>query len=137
MLEPTEQHNASNDCRDTEFALNDLTYKVRSCIFSVAKELGPGFLESVYTAALVYELKSAGLTVKSELELPVPYKDTILELGFRLDILVEDQVILEVKSVEALNNIHKKQLLNYLKLTRLKVGFLINFNVDYLEDRIN
>lgn len=137
MPEHSEQYNTSSSFRDAYLTLDELTYKVRNCIFTVAKELRLGFLESIYTAALLYELKLAGLTANAEVELPVPYKDTILELGFRLDIIVQNQVILEVKSVETLNNVHKKQLLNYLKLTGMKVGFLINFNVDYLEDRVN
>lgn len=115
--------------------LNDLTYKIRGAIFKVHTTLGPGLLESVYEAALVYELMLIGLTVLTQVGVPVNYNDIKLELGFRLDILVEDQVIVEIKSVEALHDVHKKQLLTYLKLTGKKIGILVNFNVATLKDK--
>ena len=115
--------------------LNDLTYKIRGSIFKVHTTLGPGLLESVYEAALAYELMQDGLTILTQVGVPVNYKDVKLELGFRLDILVEDQVIVEVKSVEALHDVHKKQLLTYLKLTGRKIGLLVNFNVATLVDK--
>jgi GxxExxY protein len=115
--------------------LNELSYKVRGAIYTVYKELGAGLLESVYEAALLYELTSLGLKAESQVPLPVIYKEIKLELGFRLDILVENQIIIEIKSVESLHNVHKKQLLNYLKLSKKKLGFLVNFNVDLLVDK--
>ena len=115
--------------------LNDLSYKIRGAIYTVYKELGPGLLESVYEAALMYELSSIGLKAQSQVPLPVFYREIKLELGFRLDILVENMIIVEVKSVESLHNVHKKQLLNYLKLSGKKLGFLVNFNVDLLIDK--
>jgi len=115
--------------------INDLTYKIRGAIFKVHQTLGPGLLESVYEAALVYELIQIGLKVISQVGLPVNYNGILLELGFRLDILVEDSVIIEIKSVEALHDVHKKQLLTYLKLSGKKVGILINFNVSSLKDK--
>lgn len=115
--------------------LDDLTYTIRGCLFEVFKELGPGLLESVYEAALVFELRNRGMQVQSQVPIPVLYKSIQLELGFRLDILVENSVVIEIKSVESLHDIHKKQLLTYLKLTRKKVGFLINSNSTHLTDK--
>lgn len=115
--------------------INELSYLVRGAIFTVHKELGPGLLESVYEAALSYELKSLGLRVSTQLGLPVKYKEALLEIGFRLDILVENQLIIEIKSVEILKDVHKKQLLTYLKLSNKKLGILVNFNVSHLEDK--
>lgn len=117
--------------------LNDLTYKIRGAIFNVHSTLGLGLFESVYEAALMYELTNIGLEAKCQVGLPVHYKEIKLDVGFRADIVVEDQVIIEIKSVEALHDVHKKQLLNYLKLTKMKVGFLVNFNVVSLEDKIS
>jgi GxxExxY protein len=102
--------------------LNELTYKIRGAIFKVHSALGPGLLESVYVAALTYELMHLNLFVQNQLGVPVKYADTFLELGFRLDILVQNGVIVEVKSVEVLHDVHKKQLLTYLKLADKKVG---------------
>lgn len=115
--------------------LNDLTYKIRGAIFKVHQTLGPGLLESVYEAALLYELMQLGLKVASQVGLPVNYNGLLLELGFRLDILIEDTVIVEIKSVEALHDVHKKQLLTYLKLSGKKLGILVNFNVSSLVDK--
>lgn len=114
---------------------DELTFKVRGIIFDVFKALGPGLLESVYEAALIYEFNMAGFKVRSQVPIPVQYKSVKLDLGFKLDILIEDCIILEIKSVEALHDVHKKQLLNYLKLTGKTVGFLINFNTVYLKDK--
>jgi GxxExxY protein len=115
--------------------LNDLTYKIRGAIFTVHNTLGPGLLESVYEAAMIYELNQMGLTVKNQLGFPVDYNGVKLELGFRLDLLVEDTVVLEIKSVDALHDVHKKQLLTYLKLTGKKLGILVNFNSSSLIDK--
>ena len=109
---------------------NDISYIIRGVIFKVYNTLGPGLLESVYVAALMYELKKEGLSVSKEVAVPVYYNDEKLEKGFRLDILVEDKVIIEVKSVQNLAEVHHKQVLTYLKLTKLKLAILVNFNVD-------
>lgn len=114
---------------------NELTYEIRSAIFEVFKELGPGLLESVYEAALCYELEERGFDVKCQLHLPVIYKSKDLGLGYRLDVLVNDSIIIEIKSVEEIKKVHKKQLLTYLKLTNKKLGILVNFNVDFLKDK--
>jgi len=115
--------------------LNDLTYKIRGAIFTVFNELGPGLLESVYEAVLTRELLSIGLNTHTQVALPVIYKDIKLDIGFRIDILVENQVIIEIKSVETLHDVHKKQLLTYLKLSDKKLGILVNFNCDQLIDK--
>jgi GxxExxY protein len=115
--------------------LNDLTYKIRGAIFKVHQTLGPGLLESVYEAALIYELMQMGLRVSSQVGIPVNYNGVLLELGFRMDILVEDSVVIEIKSVETLHDVHKKQLLTYLKLSEKKIGILVNFNVSSLKDK--
>lgn len=117
--------------------LNDLTYKIRGAIFTVFNELGPGLLESVYEAALAYELNEIGLNTKTQVHLPVVYKDVRLELGYRIDILVENSIVIEVKSVETLHAVHKKQLLTYLKLSAKKLGILVNFNSAKLIDKEN
>lgn len=115
----------------------DLSYKVRGAIFTVFKELGPGLLEHVYESALIYELQLLGLNVKSQVVLPVHYKGALLEIGYRLDLLVEEHIVVEIKSVESLHDVHKKQLLTYLKLSNKKVGFLVNFNESILKDRVS
>jgi len=115
---------------------NDITYIVRGGIFKVYNTLGPGLLESVYEAALKYELINEGLHVKSQVEVPVMYNDIKLELGFRLDLLVNDKVIIEIKSVEDLAPVHHKQLLTYLKLTDKRLGLLVNFNSDNISKSI-
>ena len=112
-----------------------MTYKIRGAIFTVHNTLGPGLLESVYEAAMIYELNQMGLTVKNQLGFPVDYNGVKLELGFRLDLLVEDMVVVEIKSVDALHDVHKKQLLTYLKLTGKKLGILVNFNSSSLIDK--
>lgn len=117
--------------------LNDLTYKIRGAIYTVHNTLGPGLFESVYEAALAFELLSAVLQIKTQVGIPVHYKDVQLDIGFRLDILVEDAVIVEIKSVEKLMDVHKKQLLTYLKLTKMKIGVLVNFNSSSLFDKEN
>ena len=109
---------------------NKISYDVRGAIFNVYKNLGPGLLESVYEAALAYELGKQGRRIKTQVGFPIKYEDQLMELGFRLDILVDDLVIIEIKSVEALAPVHHKQLLTYLKLTELKLGLLVNFNTD-------
>ena len=105
-------------------------------IFNIYNALGPGLLESVYVAALIFELKKEGLKVKKEVPVPVYYEEEKLEVGFRLDLLVENKVIIEVKSVENLAEVHHKQVLTYLKLTKLKLAILVNFNVDNIKSGI-
>ncbi len=108
---------------------NEISYKILNAAYKVHTALGPGLLESSYQAVLVYELKKAGLYVEKEKSLPLIYEDVNLEVGYRIDIFVENKVIIEVKSVEALNDIHLAQVLTYLKLSDCKLGLLLNFNV--------
>ena len=115
---------------------NDISYKIRGAIFKVYNAFGPGLLESVYVAALENELINEGLKVKKEVPVPVYYNNTKLEIGFRLDLLIENKVIIEVKSVENLAEVHHKQVITYLKLTNLKLGILVNFNVDEIKSGI-
>ncbi|MNU13605.1 hypothetical protein D3C71_16480 [compost metagenome] len=115
---------------------NELSYVIRKCIFNVYNTLVPGLLESVYQKILVYELQENGLNVKSELLLPVKYNDKLFDINFRIDILVEDKVILELKSVKSIEDIHYKQLYTYLKLSNKKLGLLVNFNTTNILDGI-
>lgn len=115
---------------------NEISYIVRKCIFNVYNQLGPGLLESVYQNILIYELQENGLSVQSEILLPVFYNNKKFDLNFRVDILVEDKVILELKSIKELDAIHYKQLYTYLKLADKKLGLLINFNTTNILDSI-
>lgn len=117
--------------------LDDLSYKIRGAIFEVFKELGPGLLESVYEMGLSKELTLLGLEVKNQVPIPVFYKSEYLEVGFRIDILVENKIIIEIKSVKELEDVHKKQLLTYLKLSELQLGFLVNFNTNLIQDKVS
>lgn len=118
-------------------SLDELSYKIRGVIFEVFKELGPGLFENVYEAALLKEFSLIGISAQSQVAVPVNYKGENLEIGFRIDILVENKIILEIKSVKELVEVHKKQLLTYLKLSELQIGFLVNFNTAFLQDKIS
>lgn len=107
---------------------NDLSSKIIGAAIEVHKQLGPGLLESAYEICLAFELKEMGLEVKQQVALPVVYKDVKLDAGYRIDLIVENKVIVEIKSVESLADIHTAQLLTYLKLKEIKLGLLINFN---------
>jgi GxxExxY protein len=113
---------------------NDISFIIRGAAFKVYNTLGPGLIESVYEKALTYELSVMGLEVKNQLGIPMNYMDIKLDCGFRLDILVNDLVIIEIKSVDVLMDIHHKQLLTYLKLANKKLGLLINFNAISLDE---
>lgn len=117
--------------------LDELSYKIRGAIFEVFKELGPGLLESVYEMALLKELTLQGLEVKNQVPIPVFYKSGYLEVGFRIDILVENKIIIEIKSIKEIDDVHKKQLLTYLKMAEMQIGYLVNFNVAFLNDKIS
>jgi GxxExxY protein len=108
---------------------NEITHAVIKAAIEVHKNLGPGLLESSYKECLYYELIQAGLNVRKEVNLPLIYKEVNLDCGYRIDLLVENKVILEIKSVEALNDIHLAQVLTYMKIYGGKVGLLMNFNV--------
>jgi GxxExxY protein len=107
---------------------NELTEMIIGCAIAVHRELGPGFLESAYQECLAYELQDAGLKVKREVPMPVVYKDVKLDHGYRIDLLVENQIVVELKTVEALTDVHKAQVLTYLRLGDFRIGLLFNFN---------
>jgi GxxExxY protein len=112
---------------------NAITYDIRGAAFMVHKKLGPGLLEVVYEHAIAYELRKMGHDVKNQVGIPVFYDDIRFSIGFRMDLLIDEKVIIEIKSVDLLIDIHHKQLLTYLKLTGKKVGLLINFNSNSLD----
>ena len=118
------------------YSENDLSFLIRGAAFKVHSKLGPGLLESVYEHALTCELRKMGHDVKTQVGIPVKYLDNPLELGFRLDLLVDDLVIVEIKSVDQLADIHHKQLLSYLRLANKRLGLLINFNTTDLKSSI-
>jgi GxxExxY protein len=114
--------------------LNHLAQTIIGAAIEVHKSLGPGLLESAYEACVAFELMERGLKIEQQKPLPLIYKQVYLECGYRLDILVEEKVVVEIKAIEKLLPIHEAQLLSYLKLTGCKVGLLINFNVGVLKD---
>lgn len=109
---------------------------VLDCSFRVHTALGPGLLESAYEECLFYELIQSGLIVRKQIPLPLIYKEVRLDAGYRIDLLIENKVIVELKSVESLVEIHMAQILTYLKLSECKLGLLVNFNVSHLKDGI-
>jgi len=117
-------------------ALNPITGQIIGAAIEVHKELGPGLLESVYKICLAHELRSRGIVVSCEQDLPVVYRDTKLETGYRVDLLVENRVLVEVKAVRDLHPIFVAQTLTYLKLSGKRLALLINFNVEVLRDGI-
>jgi GxxExxY protein len=125
LTETTESENA-----------DPLTYKIIGASIEVHKALGPGLLESAYEACLVHELHLRNLKVEQQKALPLRYKGLLLDCGYRIDLMVEDQVIVEIKSVKEIAPIHEAQLLSYLKLTKCSTGLLVNFNVKILKEGI-
>jgi len=115
---------------------NDISYDIRGASFKVHNELGPGLFESVYEEALAFELVELGYNIKRQVGIPMIYREIKFDVGFRLDILVDDLVIVEIKSVENLMDVHHKQLLTYLRLSNKKLGLLINFNDSTLKNSI-
>ncbi|MBE2225194.1 MAG: GxxExxY protein [Anaerolineae bacterium] len=121
---------------DPQEPINQLTEKVIGAAIEVHRHLGPGLLESAYETCLIYELEKLGLNVERQKPLPVVYKDIYLDQGYRIDLLVEGQVIVELKAVNELTDVHKAQALSYLKFSNSKIALLINFNVKKLVDGI-
>ena len=115
---------------------NELSHLILQCAFTVHSELGPGLLESAYEECLAYELQQHGLIVEKQKALPLVYKSVKLDAGYRLDLLVNSKIVVEIKSVEAINDIHLAQVITYLKLSGCKLGLLLNFNVKSLKDGI-
>src|SRR5690606_27599943 len=115
---------------------NEISYKIRGVIYKVFNNLGTGLLESAYEAVMVYELHKEGLKVQSQVALPLVYDEIKLDVGYRIDLLVEDKVIVEIKSVENLTEVHHKQVITYLKLSGRKLGILVNFNCTDIDKSI-
>lgn len=115
---------------------NELSRIVFDCALRVHQNLGPGLLESAYEECLFYELKKTGIEVQKQKPLPLVYEEIKLDIGYRIDLIVENKLIVEIKSVESLNDVHFAQLLTYLKLTDCKLGLLINFNVNLIKNGI-
>lgn len=115
---------------------NEISYIIRGAIFKVYNKVGPGLLESAYEAALAHELKKENISVQTQVGLPFTYEEISLDIGYRIDILVNNKVIIEVKSVESLADVHYKQLLTYLKLSGKRLGILVNFNTDSIDKSI-
>ncbi len=115
---------------------NEITEKIIGCSIKVHKALGPGLLESAYQACLYYELVKSGLSVEKEKQLPLVYEEVKLDCGYRMDLVIEGRIVVEVKSVDALTDIHLAQVLTYLKLNNNRFGLLINFYVLKLKDGI-
>ena len=116
--------------------INDITHEILDSAFKVHSVLGPGLLESAYSTCLVYELRKKGLSVETEKPLPIVYEEIRLECGYRMDILVEGKVVIELKCVEDFRDVHTEQVLTYLKFSGCKVGLLINFYTKSLKDGI-
>ncbi len=119
-----------------EFFETELTKQIIGCAYKVHSRLGPGLLESAYEECLYYELSKEGIRVGKQKPLPLVYEEIKLEVGYRVDLFVNNKVIIEVKSVEALNDVHFAQLITYLRLSGCKVGLLMNFNVKHLKNGI-
>jgi len=116
--------------------MNELSKIVVNCAYKVHKSLGPGLLESAYEECLFYELNKTDLKIEKQKALPLIYEEVRLEIGYRIDLIIENKLIVEIKSVESLNDVHFAQLLTYLKLTNSKLGLLINFNVVLIKNGI-
>ncbi|NTW34344.1 MAG: GxxExxY protein [Bacteroidetes bacterium] len=114
--------------------INQITEKIIGCAIEVHKYLGPGLLESAYEECLVFELQNAGLNVERQKPVPVIYKEIKLDCGYRIDILVEKTVVIELKTVDAFNPVHEAQILTYMKFSQKSIGLLINFNVTLLKN---
>jgi GxxExxY protein len=116
--------------------INNITSTIISACIDLHSDLGPGLFESVYEEILFYKFQKAGLIVKRQVAIPVFYEEVKMDVGFRADFIIEDEVILEIKSIEAVHPVHKKQLLTYLRLANKQIGLLINFNEEILKNGI-
>ncbi|MCD4735660.1 MAG: GxxExxY protein [Bacteroidales bacterium] len=115
---------------------NELSKKIIGCAIEVHKQLGPGLLESAYQECLYYELKQVGLKVQKEKPMPIVYKEVKLDHGYRIDLLVQEKVVIEIKTVDAFNDVHTAQVLTYLRLGKYKLGLLLNFQTTILKNGI-
>ena len=127
---------ARRNATDKFMTENEISKVVLDCAFKVHSQLGPGLLESAYQECLYYEISKSGLNVLKEVPLPLVYEEVQLEVGYRIDLLIENKFIVEIKSVESLTDVHLAQVLTYLKLSKIKLGFLLNFNVARLKSGI-
>ena len=116
--------------------INEITQKIIGCAIEVHKNLGPGLLESAYEECLAYELEKAGLKTKRQVPTPVIYKDVKLDCGYRIDMLIENLIVIELKVVDEINPVHEAQVLTYMKFSKMNIGLLINFNVTALKNGI-
>ena len=116
--------------------INEITQKIIGCAIEVHRNLGPGLLESAYEECMAYELEKAGLKTKRQVPTPVVYKDVKLDCGYRIDMLIENLVVIEIKVVDEINPVHEAQILTYLKFSKMNIGLLINFNVTALKNGI-
>jgi GxxExxY protein len=137
------QHKVIQKCTKSEKKLKSIIMnrevifkKILDCSFKVHSVLGPGLLESAYTECLYFDLKQSGLKVEKQKPLPLIYKEVHLEAGYRIDLLVDDCIVIEIKSIDVLADIHMAQILTYMKLSKCKLGLLVNFNVLHLKDGI-
>ncbi len=139
VTENTEEERVSqrkDEVRGELMELNELSQKIIGCAIEVHKNLGPGMLESTYEECLKFELEKIGLGVENQKELPLKYKGLSIEKAYKIDLLVDGKIIIELKAVEKIKEVHKAQLLTYLKLSNKKLGLLINFNVDLLKNGV-
>ena len=116
--------------------LNEITKAIIGCAIEVHRNLGPGLLESAYEECLIFELLKKGLEIEKQKPVPVVYKDIKLDYGYRIDVLVENSIIIELKAIDAINPVHEAQLLTYMRFAKKPIGLLINFNVTVLKDGI-
>ena len=126
----------THQSKRTEMNENELSNKIIGSAIEVHKQLGPGLLESAYQECLLYELKLHGLGVEKEVPMPIVYKEIKLDHGYRMNLLIENKVVVEIKNVEALNDVHTAQVLTYMALGKFKLGLLLNFNVTALKKGI-
>lgn len=130
------EHEVFHKEHDANMEREEIFKMILDCAFQVHIELGPGLLENAYEECLCYELRNAGLKVERQKLLPLLYKEIKLDAGYRVDLMVEDNIVVELKVVEELNDVHLAQVLTYLKLSGCKLGLLVNFNVKYLKNGI-
>ena len=135
-LRTTEYSQRFTEIKSFIMEINQITEKIIGCAIEVHKCLGPGLLESVYEECLAFELKSIGLAIERQKAVPIVYKDIKLECGYRIDLLIENVVVIELKSVEVFNPVHEAQILTYMKLAKKSIGLLINFNTLLLKSGI-
>ena len=134
-MKTTEDSEKHRDCTEEQYR-DPLTSKIIGCAIEVHRNLGPGLLESTYEQCLAHELTSSNLPIKVQAPMPVYYKGVNIDCGYRIDILVDDYLVVELKAVEQVSNLHRAQILTYMKIAEASVGLLINFNVTLLKNGV-